>query len=74
MKGQVPEDDPAANLMHPSATDGSNFSLNAKVHNLPAGKNPSGCTWDSGSGTDWSAYIGPWFLRRLIRGLIPPGR
>ena len=49
---------PAANLMHPSATDGSNFSLNAKVHNLPAGKNPSGCTWDSGSGTIWSGYDG----------------
>ena len=47
---------PAANLMHPSATDGSNFSLNAKVHNLPAGKNPSGCTWDSGSGSIWSGY------------------
>ena len=36
---------PAANLMHPSASDGSLFSLNASVHNLPAGKNPTGCTW-----------------------------
>lgn len=53
---RISEDDPAANLMHPSATDGSDFSLNAKVHNLPAGKNPSGCTWDSGRGTVWSDY------------------
>ena len=53
---RISEDWPVTNLMHPSATDGSNFSLNAKVHNLPAGKNPSGCTWDSGRGTVWADY------------------
>ncbi len=49
---------PIANLMHPSASDESLISLNAKVHNLPAGKTPGGCWWDAGLGRFDVSYAG----------------
>ena len=64
----------ATNLMHPSATSGF-IGLYAVVHNLPAGKHPSGCTWKSDTGgAEWSDYIGGYCTSGLLGALNPLGR
>ena len=56
----------ATNLMHPSASGGF-IGLYAVVHNLPAGKSPSGCTFKSGAGaTEWSDYVGGYCTSGLL--------
>ena len=54
---RLDELDPPANLLHPSASDRSNITLNATVHNLPPGKTPTRCTWDAGLGPYGTDYI-----------------
>ena len=46
----------AANLMHPSIGSAI-IRLVATVHNLPAGKIPTGCTWKTGDNSFSETYV-----------------